>query len=155
MKKIVIIILCIISCNLINGQKLVITDASTGRKLQSSDSVTLTRTIGYFNIYKYENVNDGSSSQTVTERKKFPDQPNCILETYPYLGPDYTYEFKDGDPELEQKGPTGLYEYHFTKKTTILINAKGYEKGIITGNQTNYKAEYGKTFAHVNLKPLK
>lgn len=157
MKKIFILLLGIISCNLSSGQTLTISDAATGITFKSSDNVKFTRTISYIKIFKYEKASDGSQNPGPVVKVSYPDRPNCIVENYTYLGPEHVYEFKSGDPELENKSASGQYDYYFEKKVIITISAKGYEKGTIISSGENYYtggAWPTKSFSHIKLVPL-
>jgi hypothetical protein len=141
----------------INGQKLLISDSVTGIAFKASDDVVFTRTISYTKICKYEKASDGSQNPGPVVKVYYPDRPNCIVERYTYLGPEHVYEFKSGDPELENKSASGQYDYYFEKKVIITISAKGYEKGTIISSGVNYYTGGSwpvKSFSHIKLVPL-
>jgi hypothetical protein len=158
MRKVFILLVSMISCNFISGQTLMITDAVTGNAFKPSDNVTFTRTVSYRNIYKYEKATDPSQKPGTNVKVSYPDRPNCIVESYKYLGPEHVYEFKSGDPELENKSASGQYDYYFEKKIIISISANGYEKGTINSTGENYYTGGSwpsKSYVHIKLVPLK
>lgn len=157
MRKIFILLVGMVSCNFINGQTLKITDAVTGNTFKPSDNVTFTRTISYTNIFKYEKAPEDSQNAGRFEKVFYPDRQNCIVESFKYLGPEYEYKFKKGDPELENIAPNGLRDYNFDKKIIISISAPGYEKGTIIYSSQNYIIDgrsYSKSYSHIKLVPL-
>jgi len=158
MRKIFILLVGMISCNLICGQTLMISDAFTGIAFKPSDNVTFTRTISYTKIFKYEKAPEDSQNAGRFVRVFYPDRQNCIVESFKYLGPEYEYKFKSGDPELENKSPSGLMDYNFDKRIIISISAPGYEKGTSIYSAQNYYTDgssYSKSFSHIKLVPLK
>jgi hypothetical protein len=158
MRTIIILLFGMISSNLIIGQTLMISDAVTGIAFKPSDNVTFTRTISYTKIFKYEKAPDDSQNAGRTVKVFYPDRQNCIVESFKYLGPEHVYEFKSGDPELENKSASGQYDYYFEKKIIISISANGYEKGTINSTGENYYTGGSwpsKSYGHIKLVPLK
>jgi hypothetical protein len=158
MKKILIALVCIAAGSITDGQKLLISDAVTGIAFKASDNVTFTRTVSYRHIFKYEKDPDGSQKPGANVKVSYPDRPNSVVESFTYLGPDYVYEFKSGDPELENKSANGQPDYYYEKRIIISVTANGYEKGTINIASENYYTGGSwpsKSYSHVKLVPLK
>ena len=158
MRKILILLVGMICCNLISGQTLMISDAVTGIAFKPSDNVTFTRTISYSKIFKYEQVFVDPQFVGGNVGRSYPDRPNCITESFKYYGPEYVYKFSSGDTELENKSPNGNMDFKFVKRIIISVSAPGYEKGTIISSYKNFYTggtSNSKSYGHIELVPIK